>query len=263
MVFSPSLSVSSTINSAALLEKAQNLAKKLGRPFYADPFSVNSDFLLAYTTRGLELVLVNVDKKKLTPLLYVDFIGGKNGYRLVKNCTIHQPLARAVGIKRGFRPNILDATGGLGTDSFVFASLGCKTTICERHPVLAALLSDGLNRAHNHNRVGTIVQENVTFIEKDAAIYLNDNNPQINTIYLDPMYPHSESSARNKQEMRVIRDLVGDDDDADQLFAACLKSDATRIVVKRPKKAPQLGSIPPSHTIVMKSSRFDIYFQPQ
>ncbi len=36
---------------------------------------------------------------------------------------------------------------GLGKDAFVMAYLGCHVTICERNPVVYALLRDGIQRA--------------------------------------------------------------------------------------------------------------------
>lgn len=79
------------------------------------------------------------------------------------------------------------------------------------------------------------------------------------TIYLDPMYPHSRKSALNRKEMRVLRDLVGNDEDAGTVFKTALQYAANRVVVKRPKGAPHVGLLTPSHAIKMKNSRFDVY----
>jgi 16S rRNA (guanine1516-N2)-methyltransferase len=86
--------------------------------------------------------------------------------------------------------------------------------------------------------------------------------PRADAIYLDPMYPHRKKSALVKKEMRIIRQLAGDDPDADQLLHFALKTDIPRIVVKRPKKAEHLGNIPPTTCIRGKNSRFDIYLRP-
>ncbi|MBP6683651.1 MAG: class I SAM-dependent methyltransferase, partial [Halioglobus sp.] len=56
-------------------------------------------------------------------------------------------LGRAVGIGGGRHPRVLDATAGLGRDSFVLADMGCAVTLCEREPVLAAMLAQGLQLA--------------------------------------------------------------------------------------------------------------------
>ena len=63
-------------------------------------------------------------------------------------------IAKAVGIAQGVRPQVLDATAGLGKDAFVLASLGCQMTLIERQPLIAALLEDGLARARGDDEVG-------------------------------------------------------------------------------------------------------------
>lgn len=54
------------------------------------------------------------------------------------------------GLVRACRPlpgvRILDATAGWGRDAAVLASFGAEVLMLERHPVIAALLSDGLRR---------------------------------------------------------------------------------------------------------------------
>jgi 16S rRNA (guanine1516-N2)-methyltransferase len=52
---------------------------------------------------------------------------------------------------------------------------------------------------------------------------------------------------------------VGDDSDADALLVAALAVDCARVVVKRPSKAPFLNGEKPSHQIIGKSIRYDIY----
>jgi 16S rRNA (guanine1516-N2)-methyltransferase len=73
------------------------------------------------------------------------------------------------------------------------------------------------------------------------------------------MYPHRHTSALNKQEMRIIRALVGDDIDAAALLETALTIATNRVVVKRPKGAPELNARRPAHIIEMKNSRFDVY----
>ncbi|MGL9773657.1 MAG: class I SAM-dependent methyltransferase [Sodalis sp. (in: enterobacteria)] len=55
-------------------------------------------------------------------------------------------VAKAVGIKGQGLPDVVDATAGLGRDAFVLACLGCRVQMFERHPVMAALLKNGLRR---------------------------------------------------------------------------------------------------------------------
>ena len=55
-----------------------------------------------------------------------------------------QLIAKACGVRSKQRPTILDLTGGLCRDAFVLACLGCHVTVIERHPIIHALVNDGL-----------------------------------------------------------------------------------------------------------------------
>ena len=152
---------------------------------------------------------------------------------------------------------MLDATAGLGRDSFVLASLGCQVTMIERNPVVAALLENGLDRAKLNNDIADIVN-NMSL----AQFSLTNGKPdlaEVDIVYLDPMYPHREKSAAVKKEMRVFQTLVGEDLDADELLAPALKLAKYRVVVKRPTYAPPLANKKPSTSIKMKKNRFDVY----
>lgn len=256
----PLISVSSTINSDTFLQKAEELAAKHSFTFIPRLELCGTELILCYTETGLKLISNTKQPGRMKTLLFVDFVHGKNGYRLAKNCTIKQPLARAVGIKTGKRPTIFDATAGLGGDSFVLASLGCKVTLSERNPVMFTLLEDGLERARNHQKTSTIVSGNIKLIQQNSQKYLEGATKRFETIYLDPMYPHRESSALGKESMRTIRSIVGDDYDADSLFSRACENATSRVSVKRPKMAPTISQLVPDHVISMKSSRFDIYF---
>ena len=81
--------------------------------------------------------------------------------------------------------------------------------------------------------------------------------PQV--ICLDPMFPHRDKSALVKKEMRLLRPLAGNDDDAPALLEAALALASHRVVVKRPRHAPPLGGHAPGNVLAGQSSRFDIY----
>ncbi len=252
-------SVSSTIHSPTILQKAADLAKKLDLPFLPATAECQGEAVLGYTAEGLKLLQPPLAVRKPRCLLHVDFVHGKNGYRLAKDRTIKQPLARAVGIRAGYRPNIFDGTGGLGGDSLVLAGLGCQVTMCERSPILGALLEDALLRAAGDPATAAIIEQRLRLVVADSKTYLAQCRRTYATIYLDPMYPHRHDSALNRQAMRTIRTLVGDDPDSGVLLDIALARAENRVVVKRPRHAPTLTDRLPSHVIVSKNSRFDIY----
>ena len=259
MTEAPTLPLSCTASAAALLQKAEALAKKLDLPWTPGPTAPPQ---LVYTDRGLELRLrLGGPDTAGTSVLHVDFVGGRCGYRHARNCTINQPLARAVGIRPGVRPTVFDATTGMGADAFVLACLGCRVIMNERSPVIGALLADAIDRAGQVPELAAIFRDRIRLVIGDARSTLHRLSEAPDTIYLDPMYPHGGSSALNSKEMRIIRAIVGDDTDGADLLAQALLSAATRVVVKRPKGAPLLGDRPPSHQVLMKNSRFDVYLR--
>ena len=170
-------------------------------------------------------------------------------------------IAKAVGINAQIKPRVLDATAGLGGDAFVLASLGCSMHLQERSPIAYALLQDGLIRAaafaqDTQDNILSNIINNMRLSNTNSTLHLVEN---IDVIYLDPMFPTRKKSAAVNKSMRAFHDLIGNDDDADQLLLHALEQDVCRIVVKRPRIAPFLANKSPSYSLEGKSSRFDIY----
>ena len=95
----------------------------------------------------------------------------------------------------------------------------------------------------------------------DAISYLKKlpNNKKPDVIYLDPMYPTRTKSALGKKELRILRQIVGEDLDAGELLQVALKTARKRVVVKRPRLAPPIPGPEPNLVFKGKTSRFDVY----
>lgn len=194
-----------------------------------------------------------------TKPFYIDFFAGKLAYRTKQIGVKKESLARAIGFKPKEDPYIVDATAGLGRDSFILAACGFRVTMLERSPILWLLMEDALKRAQAHTSLSPII-EKMTYLQTDALTWLKDNiTPRPQVIYLDPMFPERKKSAAVKKEMVLLQQLVGDDPDAEQLLRLALSCASARVVVKRPRLAAAIGGIEPSFAITGKSSRFDIY----
>ncbi len=169
----------------------------------------------------------------------------------------NQPLAKALGIKAQSTPiRVVDATAGLGKDSFLIAALGCSVLAVERSPVVAVLLQDAVARiAATHPEIAA----RITLLEMDARdLSRKSVGQEYDVVYLDPMFPPRSKSAREKNEMRFLRRIVGGDTDATELFSMACEMAAKRIVVKRPAQASPLAANPVvSH--VAKGIRYDVY----
>jgi 16S rRNA (guanine1516-N2)-methyltransferase len=224
----------------------------------ADLQSLQTEAPFALTWSDGHLELRKLDEPKLGPV-FVDFVEGAVAHRRKFGGGRGQSIAKAVGLKSGANPTVVDATAGLGRDAFVLASLGCQVTMLERHPVVAALLADGLQRAQQDAEIGEWMRDRMSLRAGSALENLQQLGFTPDVVYLDPMFPHRQKSALVKKEMRVFQSLVGPDLDADALLPAALAVAGKRVVVKRPDYAGYLNDKTPSMSIETKSNRFDVY----
>lgn len=240
-------------------DMAKRIAQQWKFDYIGDKNAVSKHAHLQFLLQvnGQYLELCKLDEPKLGAIS-VDFVEGAVAHRRKFGGGRGQDIAKAVGLKHGFTPHVLDATAGLGRDAFVLASLGCHVTLMERMPVVAALLQDGLSRAELNADIGEMIREQMTLLHASSLESMElAQAPDV--VYLDPMYPHREKSAAVKKEMRVFQSLVGEDLDADGLLAPALALAKYRVVVKRPSYAPPLDNKTPSTSIKMKKNRFDVY----
>ncbi len=218
----------------------------------------DEDNLMALVLTPEHLELRKRDEPKLGGI-FVDFVGGAMAHRRKFGGGRGEAVAKAVGIKGDYLPDVVDATAGLGRDAFVLASVGCRVRMLERNPVVAALLDDGLARGYADAEIGGWLQERLQLIHASSLTALTDITPRPQVVYLDPMFPHKQKSALVKKEMRVFQSLVGPDLDADGLLEPARLLATKRVVVKRPDYAPPLANVATPNAVVTKGHRFDIY----
>ena len=240
-----------------LLSRARQLAEVFRLPLVENK---GEEFrhLLVVTDQRLELRQTG---KGAPGPIYTDFLAGAAQYRRKHGGGRNQAVAKAVGLRGKHLPFVLDATAGLGGDSFALACLGCQVQMLERSPVIFALLEDGIKRAMGDKEIGPLIRRRLKLTLGDSQKFLQTlqkNAPEV--VYLDPMYPHREKNALAKKEMRTLRAIVGDDQDAHLLFRTALACGPKRVVVKRPRLAPALDDREPDLVLPGKSSRFDVYF---
>jgi 16S rRNA (guanine1516-N2)-methyltransferase len=252
----PSPDIGLTAETRLFAPAARKLGERFGLPWLDRPPA--SGYYLCLTAEGLELRLAGSGNPGP---VRIDFAAGAMAHRLRFGGGRGQALARAAGLKPGFTPTVWDATAGLGRDGFVLASLGCQVTLCERSPVLAALLYDGLQRAALHPEVGTWSEERLRLVHADAvaALAALDADARPDVVYLDPMYPAGKEHVLVKKEMRALQAILGPDEDSAALLDAAQACARRRVVVKRPKRAPPLGGRMPSAAVESKKTRYDLY----
>lgn len=190
--------------------------------------------------------------------LICNFTGGAVYHRYLFGGGRGQSLPKAIGMKKDKSPRVVDATAGLGGDSFLLASLGAEVTLIERSPHMYKLLEDGMARAREFDNDIAKIMERMTLIYGDAIDLLPSLSPEI--ILVDPMHPERKKKSLVKIEMRHIRKLVGTDEDSVKLMQVSLTNAKKRVVLKWPRRAdPMLGIRPCSHQILGKSTRYDVF----
>jgi 16S rRNA (guanine1516-N2)-methyltransferase len=195
------------------------------------------------------------------PLFYIDFLSKQLLYRIKQAGLRKEYLARAMGITPDKNPLIIDATAGLGKDSFILATLGYKVILLEQSPILCLMLQNAIERAKTHLEFAPIMAR-MEVIQTDSTQWMQDQDADI--VYLDPMFPKRKKSAAVKKEMAFLQDFLEDHTQedhtqADHLLTTALACASHRVVVKRPRLATPLANLAPAFSLTGKSSRFDIY----
>ena len=124
-------------NDSAYLPQAEVLAQALDVNLVqnCDPQSLaEPEFALMLDEQGIALQQTG---RKAPGPIRAEFAEGSVDHRRKFGGGKGQMIAKAVGVKAGVYPRVLDATAGLGKDAFVLATLGCHLQMLERSPVAA------------------------------------------------------------------------------------------------------------------------------
>lgn len=196
--------------------------------------------------------------KRVAKELRVDFVKGPVAHRLRFGGGRGQDLAKAMGLRAGKTPMIVDATAGLGRDSFLLASLGAQVIMIERSSKMHSLLVEGMDRAAAEGGQLREIIGRMTLMKGDAKDLIPELSGE--AILIDPMHPPRNKSALVRQDLRQVRDIVGTDDDAADLVKLALIHARTRVVLKWPAKADPIEGIKAcTHQILGKTTRYDVF----
>ena len=191
-------------------------------------------------------------------MLKCSFIEGPILHRLKYGKGRGQNLAKAVGMKFNKNRNIIDATAGLGYDSFILASLGAKVTLIERSQKIHELLQNGINEGISFGGEIEKIINRMELLFGDSKDILPKLTPEV--IMIDTMYKERKKTALVKNNMRLVREIVGPDTDYIELLEVALNCAKNRVVLKQPRYAEPIKDIKKcSHQIIGKTIRYDIF----
>ena len=162
-------------------------------------------------------------------------------------------LKKAIGWQSKTQKHILDATGGLGHDSFIFALLGQKITLLEKNIGLCILIEEALHNLPNLPYFKN-AKNNISIINSDSRAFLSSAE-NFDVVYIDPMFNSKKKLKRTKQ-MEFLDNYLNEYDDPSAEF---YESNFKRLVIKKELRAT--SSIKDCSALSFRGSsvRYDIY----
>lgn len=155
-------------------------------------------------------------------------------------------------------PRAIDATAGMGEDAFIIAANGYDVILHEQNPVIALLLKDAIRRAKRQPILKDIVNR-MHVVEGDSVDILSKRLDPIDLIYLDPMFPGRQKSGLIGKKLQLIQKMESPCSEESLLFDVAIQAKPSKIVVKRPLKAPFLAGRKPNYSLDGKAIRYDCY----
>jgi len=192
----------------------------------------------------------------ISPKLFeLDFLSGKLNYRVCRASNDASPLRKSLPQKRPVESKLIwDLCGGWGEDGLMMALWSHNVVSYESSPVVHLLAQRALEK-FTHQQAPDIKIKRMHAKAEDALAKANQK-PEV--IYLDPMYPQTKSKALNQSEMRYLKPLANNSDNALRLLETSLNVATESVILKRPIKAEILLQSP-TRSIEQGSTRYDIY----
>lgn len=231
------------------------LAERLGTPFYQSiSQQTPEDFFLTWRDTRLKLLDKALLKKGGLSVDIEPRPGEQRSWPAPKNGALAQALGRKT-------KTIVDATTGWGQDSLHIFRMGYNLRCIERSPIMFELLNDGFKRLAQTEWVRNLDIQLPDLISGNAIDVLASLEIKPECIYIDPMFPPKrKKSALAKKSMTILRDLLGDDEDKEQLFEMAMQVATKRVVVKSPDYAEPIAG-KPNESFSGKLLRYDMYLK--
>lgn len=244
------------------LRTAEALAKRLRLP-------IDNSIANGAVDDGNWRLLVSAAQRTLIrpdgARMSIDFTQGKAALRQAQPSK-NQSLVRALGLHKLNQAqrqatHVVDATAGLGQDGWIIACQGCKTTMLEESPLVAAMLQHAIEHAMGEPALASIANK-VEVINIRSQEYFLHCQCAADIIYLDPMFPAKKKQAKVKKGMQFLQALLPESNNT-QLLQHALNAATSRVVVKRPAGAAVIAGSENWHgqltTVETDATRFDIY----
>ncbi len=177
--------------------------------------------------------------------------------RIKQNNLQSEMLVKAAKIK-GKKEDLvaIDATAGLGEDSFLLAAAGFTVHLYESNPVIAVLLEDALERAKKDMSISEIASRMILHKE-DSTTNMKKLEITPDVVVLDPMFPARNKSSLIKKKFQILHQLEFPCSNEKEMIESAISMKPHKVVIKRPAKASYLNDVKPSYSLNGNSIRYD------
>lgn len=176
---------------------------------------------------------------------------------------------------------VIDATAGFGHDSLILASTGAQVIMLEQQPLMALLLlaeQQRMSQQPNWQKLmSRLIIINIDALSHFASMQdsIIKKETAINVVYLDPMFPADSfqdsktgKGAKVGKQMQALHHLAQPPTLGQEIallnnaraVVAINKENHSRVIVKRPQKAPFMANETPDESWHNAAVRFDGYF---
>ena len=235
----------------SLTDRCNRIAEKTGARIITDPAEINDDTLvLSVEPDGVKLIFRNME-------VMGDFSGM---YTRIRKANLNSELlvkAAKIQGKSSAELTVIDATAGLGEDSFLLAAAEYNMILFEKDPVIFLLLEDALKRAADDPAISGIAGR-MKCVEADSITEMGSIPERPDIVYLDPMFPERQKSGLVKKKFQLLHFLERPCEDEKELIEAAFEAHPVKIIVKRPLKAAAIAGVKPTYSLTGKSIRYDV-----
>ena len=237
------------VDKNANFKRAEEIAENLDLKIITDESEIDrSKLILQLDKDGLSLISNNIVLKN-------DFVKIVN--RIKQKNLQNELLIHAAKIKNKKENMVaIDATAGLGEDSFLLAANGFYVHLYENNQIIAEMLQDTLESAKNIPELLDAVNR-MELHKEDSIQAMRKIKFTPDVVLLDPMFPERTKSALIKKKFQLLHTLENPCNNETELLEAAISTNSHKIIIKRPLKGKYLANKKPSYSIKGNSIRYD------
>ena len=153
---------------------------------------------------------------------------------------------------------VVDATAGLGRESFLMAASGYRVIGMERSPYLHILQVMALEAIYEEKALSKD-QQRLEFFWGDSLDLISKLSDKPKVLYFDPMFPKAKKMAKVKKNMQVLKQMDLSSLAAEEMLRRALLLGADKVVFKRPREASILDAELLREYYENDTIRFEVY----